>query len=244
MECHESLNCQDCAVRNGSLFAGLTPDELAQLNACRSVQHYKKRQRVFTRGELASGVHCVHRGKLRLFNVNESGREQTIRLVAEGGVMGTESLLTEKTYTVSAETLEPAEVCFLEKKSFFELLERSPHLARRLLQSLASEIQAQEETISAFSQKNVRQRVAQTLLALNERFGNQAPSGSRLHIPLKREEIATLSGTVLESAVRCLSEFRDDGFIDLVGREIYVVAADKLQGIADGRSVGALPRRA
>ncbi|MCB0416878.1 MAG: Crp/Fnr family transcriptional regulator [Bdellovibrionaceae bacterium] len=242
MDCHQTFKCSECSVRNSSLFAGLSPEELEQLNACRSIQHFKRRERVFTQGETALGVHCVHRGKLRLFQSSESGKEQTIRLIAEGGVVGTESLLTEKTYTVCAETLEDAEVCFLEKKTFFDLLGNSPHLARKLLQSLATEIQAQEETISTFSQKSVRERVAQTLLALNDRFGSQAENGSCLRIPLKREEIATLSGTVLESAVRCLSEFRDDGFIDLVGREIYVVAPDKLRAIAEGKTVNALRR--
>ncbi|MEZ4749680.1 MAG: Crp/Fnr family transcriptional regulator [Bdellovibrionota bacterium] len=244
MDCQKTFSCEDCSAKNASLFAGLSPDELQRINACRSIRHFEKRARIFAQGEAALGVHCVHRGKLRLFHVSESGREQTLRLITEGGVVGTEALLTEKSYSVSAETLESAEVCFLEKKAFLELLEDSPSLARRLLQTLAKEVQIQEETISAFARKSVRERVAQTLLALNERFGKQSQIGSRLHIPLKRAEIATLSGTVLESAVRCLSDFRNDGFIHQIGRDIYIVSVEKLRAVADGRPASALPRQA
>ncbi|MCB0406335.1 MAG: Crp/Fnr family transcriptional regulator [Bdellovibrionales bacterium] len=217
------------------MFKELSPAELALLSRCKTSNHYKKKQVIFYEGNAPYGVHCVRKGKIKLFRTTPQGREQIVRLVSSGEAMGFKALLSSDNYSLTAEVLEDSEICFVDKKAFFEILDHSPKLARTLLETLADEVKSQEKTICSFSQKSVRERVAETVLMLNEKYGSRAEGGSTITIPLKREDIATLSGTVLESAVRYLSEFKKDGMIELKGREIIVRNSERLLAVTQNK---------
>jgi CRP-like cAMP-binding protein len=56
--------------------------------------------------------------------------------------------------------------------------------------------------------------------------------GVTIHLNLTREELASLAGTVLETAVRTLKEFKDDGLLAIDGRRITIVKPEELKRIA------------
>lgn len=229
-------SCESCPERPEGVFANLSPEELALVTKCKTMNRYKKKQIIFYEGNSAYGVHCVRKGKIKLYRTSPQGREQVVRLVREGEAMGFKSLLTSEKYSLTAEVLDDSEICFLDKSAFHSLLDHSPKLARNLLETLCNEVRLQEDTICSFSQKSVRERMAETLLILSERHGQRQPDGSILiTTPLKREDIATLAGTVLESAVRYLSEFKGDGFIELTGKEVKILKPEKLLAITQSQ---------
>lgn len=230
---HNDLSCESCLERDGCIFGDLTPVEIALVTRCKTVNRYKKKQVIFYEGNAPYGVHLVRKGKIKLYRTSPQGREQVVRLVQEGEAMGFKSLLSSDKYSLTAEVLEDSEICFLDKSAFFELLDHSPKLARTLLATLSQEVRSQETTICSYSQKSVRERMAETLLILAEKYGTKNKDGTiDIKSPLKREDIATLAGTVLESAVRYLSEFKSDGLLELVGKDIKLLKVDKLLATA------------
>lgn len=224
--------CESCPEKAEGIFAHLTKEELALVSRCKTMNQYKKKQVIFYEGNAPYGVHCVKKGRIKLYRTNAQGREQVVRLVQEGEAMGFKSLLTSDKYSLTAEVLEDSEICFLDRNAFFEVLDHSPRLARTLLETLSQEVRSQETTICSYSQKSVRERMAETLLILAEKYGQKLADGTiEIKTVLKREDIATLAGTVLESAVRYLSEFKNDGYIELSGKEIKILKADKLLSV-------------
>ena len=83
----------------------------------------------------------------------------------------------------------------------------------------------------SISQKTVKERLAETLIYLDETFGKN-PDGS-LRIQLSREEMAGMIGTATESCIRLLSDFNKIGLISLIGKKIVVKDTAKLKRIAD-----------
>ncbi len=69
----------------------------------------------------------------------------------------------------------------------------------------------------SLAQKNVKERLTETLLYLEDNFGTH-PDGS-LQIQLSREELADMIGTATESCIRLLSEFNKSGYIYLLARK-------------------------
>lgn len=76
------------------------------------------------------------------------------------------------------------------------------------------------------AQKTVRERLAEILLLLEQKLGTD-PEGF-IKISLTREEIANLIGTATESAIRLISEFKQDKLIETEGRNIKILNHDKL----------------
>ena len=77
------------------------------------------------------------------------------------------------------------------------------------------------------AQKTVRERLAEVLLLLEQKLGTD-PEGF-IKISLTREEIANLVGTATESAIRLISEFKQDELISVDGRNIRILNHDKLK---------------
>lgn len=230
--------CESCPEKSEGIFAELKPEELALVSRCKTMNQYKKKQIIFYEGNSPYGVHCVRKGKIKLYRTNIQGKEQVVRLVQEGEAMGFKSLISNDKYSLTAEVLEDAEVCFLDRSAFFEVLDHSPRLARTLLETLSREVRTQETTICSYSQKSVRERMAEAILILGEKYGKKLSDGTiEIKTPLKREDIATLAGTVLESAVRYLSEFKSDGYIELTGKEIKILKFDKLVALTQSQAV-------
>ena len=221
-------NCDSCPTRPESPFGVLSPVDLEMMNQCKTSNKYKKNQIIFYEGNKPFGIHCIKSGRLKLYRVGNDGREQIVRLVQPGDIVGFKDLISTHDYSLSAEALEDSEVCFLDRNAFFTLMDKSSKLAFKFLEYSCEEQRKNEDTICSFAQNSVRERVANTLLILKERYGLKTDRGWKLDIRLKRDEIAGLAGTVLESAVRYLSEFKGDGIIALEGKEITILKLEKL----------------
>ena len=85
--------------------------------------------------------------------------------------------------------------------------------------------------ITDIAQKTVRERLAEVLLLLKDDF--DLDNAKTLQISLTREELANMVGTATESVIRLLSEFKQDGLIDLQGRKIKFVNVQGLTKVAN-----------
>ena len=85
------------------------------------------------------------------------------------------------------------------------------------------------------AQKNVRERLAETLLELHNifSFGDCGENGIN-PITLKREDIANIVGTATETVVRLLHTFKDEGILQIEGRKLFVTDTNRLRDISRG----------
>ena len=81
-------------------------------------------------------------------------------------------------------------------------------------------------TVTFLAQKTVRERLAEILVLLEQKLGTD-PEGF-IKISLTREEIANLIGTATESAIRLISEFKQDDLISVEGRNIKILNRERL----------------
>ena len=125
-----------------------------------------------------------------------------------------------------AEAMTPMKVHFLPSDVFLKLLEIDPKLSYAMLQKIAYELGESANTVTFLAQKTVRERLAEILILLEQTLGTD-PEGF-IKISLTREEIANLIGTATESAIRLISEFKQDDLIAVEGRNIKILNREKL----------------
>lgn len=218
----ENLTCENCEFRSKSLFGTLCREDLVQFQPHKQLRQYRRRALLFGQGSNPSGLFCVASGQVKIFQVGIDGRDQIVRLAGPGDPIGYRALFADEPYNASAEALEDSEVCFIDRATVLNLLENKPLFMRRLLQWLCQDLRQAEERMRQFAQKPVRERLAETLLLLGQAFGRPVPEGLKLEIRLTRQEIAELAGTVLETAVRAMSEFRREGLLSGEGRALIL----------------------
>lgn len=200
---------------------------MEQIDAAKVCSIYKKGQVIFHEGAYPFGMYCINTGKIKLSHSGDDGREQIIRLVKAGDIMGYKALLSGERYTATAIALEDSSICFIPKDLFMDVLRKDASLSIEMMRILSSELRKAELKITHLAQKPVRERLAETLLFIRETYGVEA-DGQTLNVRLSREEIANLVGTATESAIRLLSEFKKDGMIELEGKKIRLTDVEEI----------------
>lgn len=219
--------CQQCKDRISSVFCKAENGNLEEIEAAKVCALYKKGQTIFHEGAYPFGIYCINSGKIKLSHSGDDGREQIIRLVKTGDIVGYKALLSGERYTATAIALEDASVCFIPKDLFMSILQKDASLSFEMMRILSSELRKAELRITHLAQKPVRERLAETLLFIKETYGLEEDEQT-LNVRLSREEIANLVGTATESAIRLLSEFKKDGIIDLQGKKIRLLNYEEL----------------
>ena len=202
-----------------STFASLSINDADQLTEVKSCSTYGRGSVIFSYGQHPRGVYCIHSGHVKLTRPTPDGREHILRLAGSGDLVGYASMIGGEPYTLNCIAVEESSVCFVPTDVILSMVRQDTQLALRVMQDLSHEVEEAERRVVEIAQKSIRERVAEALLVLKETFG-VAEDGETLNNPLTREEIASIVGTVQESVIRTLSEFKSDHLIEIVGRSI------------------------
>lgn len=229
----EQSDCSDCASRKDSLFCAVHANNLTAISQNKTCNIFKRGQVLFHEGNRPMGLFCVQKGKVKIYKTGVDGREQIVRLAKDGDWVGYRSLLGEENYSASAAAIEDSEVCFIDNRTFYEVLKSEDDLRWALIKRLSLELREAENYIADMSQKSVRERVAEVLLILRKKYGYDAQDKRLLSVSMTREELANFVGTATETFIRLLSDMKDEGVIELQGRRIRIMSEQKLLEIAN-----------
>lgn len=197
------------------------------------VKRFKRGQTIFNEGAFPSGIFFIKSGKVKKFKTLNNGKEQIIYLCSEGEMIGYAAVLGDEKYNDSAATLTESSIGFISKDKLVRLLDRHQELSKLLVKKLAHEFGVMVNFIATFTKKSVRERVALTLLILNENFRQNKNSNGEIEIDLTREDFANIVGIAVETLVRILKDFMQEGLIDKKGRKIIAKQHLELFKIAD-----------
>ena len=219
--------------KSESILADLPPNDFELLTRNKIEHPYKKGEVVFKEGSYPSGIFFINYGKVKKYRVDEHGREQIIYVANKGELIGYHAILSEDSYPDSASTLEVSNIAFIPKEDFLRALERSSILNHRLLKTLSHEFAVLANSLTLFSQKSVRERLALHLIVIREKYKVNFQPGMEVEINMSRDDLAGLVGAARENVVRVLSEFKKDGILETKGRKIFVRDINKLINIAN-----------
>jgi CRP-like cAMP-binding protein len=226
-------SCENCLTRKLSLFSGLSPEHVCQLSETKNLISHRKGQTLFYEGTKPMGIFCIQSGVVKTVKTASNGKEQIIKLAKEGEFLGYTSLLGEDTYSATSTIVKDAQVCFIPKETFLDILAKDHNFHHKVTQSVCKDLGQMEERLTDANQKTIRERLAFTLLKLVESYGVHDSEHDKIDINLSREEVASLVGTATETIIRLLSEFKKDKMIALEGKKIIVLNKKALGRVAD-----------
>lgn len=207
-------------------------ESLKDLSRDRKHRTFAKKEALFFEGDDLRNVFMIERGKVRTYKVNHDGKELVTGLHGPGDFLGYMIVLEGGRAHENAETLEETEVVVIPREDVLALLFRDRDVSIRFIKMLSREVKEKEERLLDLAYASVRQRVARSILRLRDRYA--AGSKDAIGVRISREDLATIVGTATESLIRTLSDLRDEGLIDLQGRDIRIHDAGRLERLAHG----------
>lgn len=223
--------CEECTTRSSSMFCNIDSPSLLKMSAEKSASIYKKGQTIFYENRQPHGVYCIYSGKVKIHKYGEEGQEQIVRFARPGSLIGYRAMLNGDTYSASATAMETTQVCYFPRHVFIDLLKSNPDFSLLTIQHLASDLRIAEQMLTSMAHKYVDERMAEALILLKECYGFE-PDSQRINAKLSRRELANLTGTTTETAIRIIAEFRDKNLIRLEGKQIAIVDLEKLHRLA------------
>jgi len=221
--------CESCIVKEFNSLKALTRDELMRVSACKTGKTFEKGRIIFEEGDTINGVYCVKDGVCKLTKLSENGKEQVVKLIVKGGLLGKRSLVTNETASLTATALTEMEMCFIPKAEIITDLQKNPNFTLDVLQKMTEDLKESEHSIVNMAQKPVKKRMAEALLYIHDNFG--VDDEGYLLIVLSREDYASIVGTATESAIRILSQFKKEGFISTSGKRIKIENPNALKWV-------------
>ncbi|MFZ6013076.1 MAG: Crp/Fnr family transcriptional regulator [Bacteroidota bacterium] len=209
-------------LKTNQIFEGLTKDEYESLMVSGVTHLYKKGEIIFREGGIPTGIFYIKTGMVKKYKTTPKGGEQIFYLCGEGELLGYHALLGEEYYPDSASTVKDSEITFIPKDIFLKLLRNSTVLPNTLLKALGHEFSLFINSITNLATKTVRERLAFTLLILDEKFKVASHTSSASEISLSRTDLANMVGTAKETLVRLLQEFSHNGFIKKTAKTIKI----------------------
>lgn len=220
------FSCDLCGNKQLSAFKDLTPEQVGKMESHKMCSFFKKGQTMMMEGSRPSGVYCIHRGKVKLYRLGSEGKEQIIRFGKGGDLIGYRSILSGEGLSATVEALDDTHACYIPKSLLFEFIEENPKFSLELMKMACHELGEAGKLITNLAQKSVRERLAEVLMLVRNTFGEDEEG--YLDVSLTREEIANMVGTATESVIRLMSEFKDDGLIELKARKIKILKPQEL----------------
>ncbi|MGZ8545240.1 MAG: response regulator, partial [Flavisolibacter sp.] len=157
----------------------------------RHLDKYRKKEKIFSEGNRPTRLYYVESGKVKVYKINEEGKELILKIVNPGEFFGYTNLLENTVYHEHAEALEACEIAAIPKSEFEDLMNANPEVTRKFITLLANEVSELEEHLIHIAYYSLRHKVANALLSVHKKFCTDA---NKL-ITISRENLAALAGT-------------------------------------------------
>lgn len=200
-------------------------ESLRELSEQKDVRVYKKKDEIYKEGNYPKGIYFINKGKIKIFQSNESGKELITGLHTEGEFFGYLSLLQDEKYTGSAAALEDSEIYMIPKDDFFDLIHKNAEVSRKFMKMLSNDLLENEKQLLKLAYNSVRKRVAEALVKLSDKYKKEE---EKFKMNVSREDLANIVGTATETVIRTLSDFKEEKYIEVSGGTITILNYDKL----------------
>lgn len=191
----------------------------------KKTKHYKKKADIFMEGDLPNNIYYIKSGSVKTYKTNLDGKELITNLYKSNDFFGFESLLDNSPQQDSAIAMEDSELVIIPKHDFLTLLQSHKDVSNTFISLLCKKVADKEAQLLNLAYNSVRQRTAEALLKM---YTHQ---DARESLTVPREDLAKMVGTAPESVIRVLSDFKDEGLIEIVIGKVKILSAPKLEQV-------------
>lgn len=203
----------DRLLASTPVWRRLSPADRALLGSIARVVEFPKGARVFEEGEPSDFFVTIASGRVKIVKSTPAGKDVILEIFATGDPLGAVASYDGRPFPATAVALEPTTCLMVPRREFFALLEQHPSLVRGLLSGLTLRLVELTNRIVDLNGVRVEPRFARLFLKLADESGRPETGGITVPVALSRQELADLTGTTIETAIRIMSRWGKEGLV-------------------------------
>lgn len=202
-------------VRKVPIFNHLTNKEMDEVFKQVNSKTYRRQEHLYMAGDPENALFVLHRGKIRIYRLNEEGKEQLIRVLLPGDFTGELALFGGETMHDSyAEAAEESKVCEIQKEELYSLLKEYPEIGIKIIERFSerlSEVEQQATNISLLSSEE----------RLIEFIRTDVDENDRLKLSMTKKDLASYLSMQPETLTRLFKKLEQDEILERVDHKTY-----------------------
>ena len=198
-----------------------------------TVSHFEKGATIYREGDIRHCVYCVLSGLAIQKRSIPGGSEVAVNTATAGHILGLLSFESDRPYFLSTEALSKLQAIKIPLTTIRQLWQQNSELAYRVSRLLMGHLEDAYEALTQTGFSRVDQRILNTLINLSEPISRQGEI-RQINFPITRREIAELSHTTVETAIRTLKRWEHSGWVRTERKRITLVCLDCLWADVQG----------
>jgi CRP-like cAMP-binding protein len=201
--------------------AARAEEEFKELSENREERKYNKKDLIFEEGQLPKYLFHIAAGQVKTYQTSDLGKHLITNIYRSGDFFGFLPLLNNQKYSESAQAQKDSIITLIPAVDFRQLLFTSRDFSAKFISMIASHAEHSESQLIEIAYSSVRKKLANALLSLAEKFDDK---------PLKitRDDLASLTGSAKETITRTLTDFKNEGIVDVDGSKIIIKSKETL----------------
>lgn len=203
------------------------PEWRQLISAKKKTLSVKKGKHIFREGDPVEGIFFMYEGSAKVSKNWGGQKELILRFARPGDVLGLRGFGGDAVYPISAITIEDSTLCFVDNNFFETILQTNHAITYQLLKIYAAELQKAEKKMRDLVHRDVRGRIAQALLEIQQCFG--VNNDGFIAVPVTRQDIASFAGTTYETIFKFFNQLLDLKILSTSGKSIRINESSRLE---------------
>lgn len=215
------------------LFDGLSSAALTEAAAIGRHRRLAKDTLIFNQGDENVRAHGLLAGSVRIIQTGGDGARSVMRFIAPGEMFGAAALFTDGRYPADAVAITESIEASWSEAELFDLIRRHPEIAINMLRIIGRRLMETQDRVRELSTQPAQRRIAHAVLRLARQAGHDTREGRAIEFPLRRKDVADISGTTLHTVSRVLTAWEKTGILTSHNRRLTLRLPTEILKIAE-----------
>jgi len=216
MKLTRNVTCKDCQ-RKCDIYEALSVTGNAIPGDAIIKAGFRKHEKICRQGDEVSHAIYLTEGSAKLYIEGINGHNIILYLMKPPAYIGLLSFFESIHYTYSVTALEESQVCMVDLDLLKKLYMENHDVLLKLNQAFGRSVALIMNKIICLNQKNIRGRIAESILYLSGFYGSK-----KFRMQVTRKELGEMSAISEENTVRLLTELKSEGIINIQGRDVTI----------------------
>jgi CRP-like cAMP-binding protein len=206
----------------------LLPSERGLLMGSSTEIDYAKKETIVKQKSFVSYIHFLINGLAKIYLEGYGGKHIIINIIKPGEFIDLNILYGPRNHYTTVVALKNCKVLAFETEAFRKVLSTNTLFALKVFEWYCNNAHFVHNKLTSFGTKQMHGRLSDVLLYL------ASPENEKheVYAHISRKDIADMAGMSTESAIRLLTEFKNDRLINMNGKSIEINNMELLQRLS------------
>jgi CRP/FNR family cyclic AMP-dependent transcriptional regulator len=190
---------------------------------------YNPGESIFREGDIGNEMFIIQSGRVKITKQLKDGVEKTLVILGPGDFFGEMAVIDKDVRSANAIAMEASRLIALDEEVFEMHMQTNPKIVKKILKNLTSRLRESNQQIANLMIKDANRLVANTILLVVHKHGQEGPGGIAMNIDFTIQELSKMCGLDFPKTKEIVDKLIKAKVVTLSGESIVVTSLENLE---------------